>query len=44
MRATFCNFQKTSIVNNRPMGENSDNLVTLHQAHPKVMIGKFCMV
>jgi hypothetical protein len=25
----FCNFQKLPKVNNRPMGENSPNLVTL---------------
>jgi hypothetical protein len=35
--ATFVFFQKLSKVNNRPLGENSPNLVTLSMVHPLEM-------
>jgi hypothetical protein len=32
--ASFCYIKKLPKENNRPKGENSTNLVTLHSAHP----------
>jgi hypothetical protein len=40
--ATFVFFQKLPKVNNRPLGENSPNLVTLHAARGQYSKQDFC--